>query len=706
MGKPIGKNKKKSTGSKGDDAGGKHARSGEHQLPGPRDFDADDNVFIEMSRELKEEGSKLFQRRDYRGAVTTYEKAVKLLPRGHADIAPLRSYLATCYMQMEPADYHHAIEQCNMALEVSPKYSKALLKRARCYEALNRLEFAAGDVDVILRWEPNNVTALELSERVRKELESRGIKLGDRSAVPVPEPVLVKEKEKPRKKKSHKAEDKAVVKVESLADDVKEETEKAVVEEESKNEVKVESLKVKLVLGEDIRFAQMPRNCSLLQLREIVRNRFPSTSAVLVKYKDKEGDLVTITTTEELRWAEESGEPQGSLRLYIAEVSPEQDPLFLSLLENIKKGSDVTLSSSQNGVYDNGSVRSSGEKETSCIEDWIVQFAQLFKNHVGFNSDAYLDLHEIGMKLYSEAIEDAVTSEDAQEIFDIAEHKFQELAALALFNWGNVHMSRARKRLVLSEDASQESILEQAKVAYEWAQQEYIKAGKQYEEAVKIKPDFYEGFLAHAQQQFEQAKLSWYYAMGSKIDLDGWPTSEVMELFNKAEDNMEKGTQMWEEIEEQRLKDLSKPNKEKLLLEKMGLSDLFKGLSTDEAAEQASNMQSQINLLWGTMLYQRSVVEFKLGIPVWEECLMESVEKFKLAGATPTDLAVMIKNHCSNETAQEGLGFKIDEIVQAWNEMYDAQRWASGVPSFRLEPLFRSNNDENKISSFSFLRDR
>lgn len=36
-----------------------------------------------------------------------------------------------------------------------------------------------------------------------------------------------------------------------------------------------------------------------------------------------------------------------------------------------------------------------------------------------------------------------------------------------------------------------------------------------------------------------------------------------------------------------------------------------------------------------------------------------------------------------------GFGFKIDEIVQAWNEMYDAKRWQIGVPSFRLEPLFR-----------------
>lgn len=36
-----------------------------------------------------------------------------------------------------------------------------------------------------------------------------------------------------------------------------------------------------------------------------------------------------------------------------------------------------------------------------------------------------------------------------------------------------------------------------------------------------------------------------------------------------------------------------------------------------------------------------------------------------------------------------GLGFDIDEIVQAWHEMYEVKRWQSGVPSFRLEPLLR-----------------
>lgn len=174
------------------------------------------------------------------------------------------------------------------------------------------------------------------------------------------------------------------------------------------------------------------------------------------------------------------------------------------------------------------------------------------------------------MKLYSEAMEDTVTGEDAQELFEIAAEKFQEMAALALFNWGNVHMSRARKRVFVTEDGSRETVLAQVKNAFEWAKKEYVKAGKRYEEAVKIKPDFYEGLLALGQQQFEQAKLSWYYAIGGEVDLETGSASEILELYNKAEDSMERGMQMWEEIEEQRLNGLSKSEKYKADLPENG----------------------------------------------------------------------------------------------------------------------------------------
>uniref|UniRef100_A0A0E0EUS5 PB1 domain-containing protein n=1 Tax=Oryza meridionalis TaxID=40149 RepID=A0A0E0EUS5_9ORYZ len=673
MGKPS--LKKKSGGGKSGDHGG----GGKPALDrsGSKVLDGDETIFTDMAQELKEEGNKLFQRREHERALLNYEKAIKLLPRGHPDVAYLHSNLAACYMQMSPPDHYRAINECNLALDASPRYSKALLKRARCFEALGRLDLAYRDVAKVLAVEPNNLTAIDVGDRVKKAMDEKGIVLDDKEVMPTPEEVVAAApKQKPRKKKGRKAAAKAA------AAAVEEEEEAKAVE--PVKEVEEPPRQVKLVFGEDIRWAQVPASCRMAQLREAVRSKFPGLKAVLVKYKDKEGDLVTITNQDELKWAEDLAEPGSSLRLYVTEANPEHEPY----LDDTNSGP-----LERNVNSDNGSTRSNRQDEdrstVTCIDDWIVQFARLFKNHVGVSSDEYLDLHEVSMKLYTEAIEDTITTEEAQEVFQLAESNFQEMAALAFFHWGNVHMSRARKRLLLPGDSPQELVLEQVKEAYEWAKEEYNKAGRRYEEAVKAKPNFFEGFLALAHQHFEQAKLSWYYAIGSSVDLDTWPSSEVLELFNKAEDNMERGTEMWEEMEEQRLKNRSKPSQENVVLEKMGLDEYIKDVSTDDAAEQASNMRSQINILWGMLLYERSVVEFKLGLPMWEDCLMAAIEKFKLGGASATDIAVLVKNHCANETAQDGLGFKIDEIVQAWNEMYDIKRWLRGVPSFRLEPLFR-----------------
>lgn len=672
MGKPAGK-KKIQTGSKSNDGNAKQAKA---QDRNSKAFDEDTAIFINMSQELKEEGNKLFQKRDHEGAMLKYEKALKLLPSNHIDVAYLRSNMAGCYMQMGIGEYPRAINQCNLALQVAPKYSKALLKRATCYEALNRLDLALRDVNNVLSMEPNNLNALDIAQKVNKAIEERGLKNEEKEmdlppdyAEPHQASISGKvAKEKTKKRKSSKfekrsveeePEDKKVDEVEEKEVDLVEEKkvdeieekkaeDKVVVEEKrSVKEEKVVMKTVKLIHGEDIRWAQIPVNCSIKLVRDVVLDRFPTLEGVLIKYKDQEGDLVTITTNDELRLAEALADPTGFLRLHIAEVSPHKEPLYegMSSEERIQQ---------TNGKPTTFTENSNGEKGLTCVEDWIFQFARLFKNHVGFDCDSYLDLHEMGMKLYSEAMEDTVTSDDAQKIFEIAATKFQEMAALALFNWGNVHMSRAGKRVSFTEDSSGESVLAQVKTAYDWAQKEYVKAGMRYEEALKIKPDFYEGLLALGLQQFEQAKLSWYYIIGSKVDSEMGQSAQVLELFNKAEDSMERGMQVWEEIEEQRLNGLSKSENQRAELQKLGLDGLFKDMLPDEAVEQAASMRSQLYTLWGTLLYERSVVEFKLGLPTWEECLEVAVEKFGLAGASATDIAVMAKNHCSNATALEG----------------------------------------------------
>ncbi|ESQ53971.1 hypothetical protein EUTSA_v10024479mg [Eutrema salsugineum] len=750
MGKPTAKKKNPET-----PKDGKSGKS--YHRSASRAFDEDMEIFISRALELKEEGNKLFQKRDNEGAMLRYDKAVKLLPKDHIDVAYLRTSMASCYMQMGLGEYPNAINECNLALEASPRYSKALLRRSRCYEALNKLDFAFRDARIVLNMEPENVSANEIFDRVKKILVDKGVDVDEmeKNFVNV-QPVgaarlkkIVKERlrknkkkmnnggkdeevksnralvESPKVEKGDKAEsgnkpkeaksDKSEIdgKKASFKNDKgqkkksgnkagrerKLEDKVVVMDKEviaseivegggsSKEEATV-ARTVKLVHGDDIRWAQLPLDSSVRLLRDVIRDRFPALRGFLIKYKDPEGDLVTLTTTDELRLAASNRDKLASLRLYIAEVSPDQEPTYDGMNDAETTEKVIKRLSS---VADNGSVGEYVEsnKASTCFENWIFQFAQLFKNHVGFDSDSYLDLHDLGMKLYSEAMEDAVTGEDAQELFEIAADKFQEMAALAMFNWGNVHMSKARKQVCFPEDASREAIIEAVEAAFVWTRDEYNKAAEKYEAAIKVKPDFYEALLALGQEQFEQAKLCWYHALKSKVDLESEVSQDVLKLYNKAEESMERGMQIWEEMEERRLNGISKFDKQKTLLRKMELDGLFSESSDEETVEQASNMSSQINLLWGSLLYERSIVEYKLGLPTWDECLEVAVEKFELAGASATDIAVMVKNHCSSESALEGMGFKIDEIVQAWNEMYDAKRWQIGVPSFRLEPMFR-----------------
>ncbi|CAN1289983.1 Protein PHOX1 [Linum perenne] len=289
------------------------------------------------------------------------------------------------------------------------------------------------------------------------------------------------------------------------------------------------------------------------------------------------------------------------------------------------------------------------------VDEWIVEFAKLFKDHLALDTDMYLGLNDLGIKLYSEAIEETVTSDEAQGLFNSAAENFQEMAALALFNWGNVHMSRARKKIEFKDDTSRELILEQINAGFEWAQKEYFEAGQRYEEALQMKPDFYEGLLALGQQQFERARLIWYYALSSKVDLSTWSSAEVIQLYNSAEQNVDRGLEMWEASQSKRIIDLSDRPKIKSIPQGTVLDELFKDTSPEDASKQVKDLKSQMNLLRGTILYERSMMEYRLGIPVWQECLEVALEKFQHAGASPTDIAVMMKNHISNDSSMDGM---------------------------------------------------
>ncbi|KAI8525034.1 hypothetical protein RHMOL_Rhmol13G0197000 [Rhododendron molle] len=720
--------------------------------------DLNSSTLLKRAHELKEEGNRRFQAKDYVGALEQYDNALKLTPKTHQDRAVFHSNRAACLMQMKPVDYETVISECSMALQVEPKFARAILRRAKAFEAIGKYEMAMLDVQALLGAEPNHRDALEIGRRLRTalgphheaqlDLQSRPSPAAVGASVvrgapvsgigpclparPVPKkaaasalgPVVLPSDNKPDRPqlvplaesgpKVNNHLPKLALKPSNGS--TKSNATKGSQKEQATSSVSlaletaVKLRPLKLVYDHDIRLAEMPVNCSFRGLREIVSKRFPPSKSVLIKYKDSDGDLVTITCTKELKLAESSvdgvivEDPEtgkvdsvGMLRLHIVDVGPEQEPPILEEEEEEKSLTTEEIKGDESGSHSSlgdsavesvdteidkpgkepPKEKSGALEDPECkeveMDDWLVEFAHLFRSHVGIDPDAHIDMHELGMELCSEALEDTVTSEEAQSLFDKAASKFQEVGALAFFNWGNVHMCAARKRIPIDDSAEKELVATQLQAAYEWVKEKYSLAKEKYEEAMKIKPDFYEGLLALGQQQFEMAKLHWSYVVAKKDDLSKWDSTETIGLYDSAEEKMKAATEMWEKVEEQRaieLKDPSANKKEEVKRKKQGSGNEGESsgnsgrreISAVEAAEQAAMMRSQIHLFWGNMLFERSQVEFKLGLDVWKKNMDDAVERFKLAGASDVDIATVLKNRCCNDDAIQGDDKKVVKL--------------------------------------------
>ncbi|KAM3274307.1 hypothetical protein ACQJBY_043442 [Aegilops geniculata] len=365
-----------------------HPETSELEEEAEKDEDA---AIVELVTELKQEGTTLFRLRDYDGAAFKFDEAIRLSPRApraynENDIASLHSNVAACYMHMNahrPEDdyhYHQAIDRCNMALDASPRYTKALLKRARCFEALDRLDLACVDVQEVLTLEPNNAVALELLENLREEMEEKKFLLEQeaRSLDDLIKVISASEKvakqfsctiataaDPAKKAVSTETDDQDAEAIlihgdgeqddeqASYDDNDGEEAPSGQTEEEAhvgdqsgqnkqedgdnaEHRAGAENSSgsgatrcVEFFLGEEgdvRRIALLPQDGGLAQLMDIARSKFPDLKELSVNFKDDRGDLVTVdSTTDQSTWFDEANSrSQGPLRLYITEGNRER----------------------------------------------------------------------------------------------------------------------------------------------------------------------------------------------------------------------------------------------------------------------------------------------------------------------------------------------------------------------------------------------
>lgn len=761
------------------------------------------------AKELKEEGNRRFQKKEYASAMDQYELALKLTPPDHPDRAIFHSNRAACLMQMKPLQYDAAIGECSLALQAHPGFPRALLRRARAFEATGKLDLALQDVEILLQADVSHPDAFEMAKRIRLSIANGGdeAQQGDRGrpSTPVaPPPVNLcasattnelsgdsralpsdtrsvcmegedfstlkedddgavltpcpssRHMQSPSCPFSHQTRTRlSAMSPTTPSGEVSSEAPPTFDSSDSskpppqtppgdvckpislKNVLHQDSVQilqfdeptashmrpVKLIYDHDIRLAEMPVHCKFGDLRKLVRERFPSSKAILIKYKDADGDLVTITCTHDLRLAEAAAAidaasrsfrmgsmgvgPQDQhncsaiglpvvpstldqLRLHVVEVSADQEPSDKEAAASL----DGEVSTSARGNMGNTESLDSrvtdGKTETKpkeVFDQWLRDFAQLFRAHLGIDPNGHIDLHDQGMELCAEALEETASTEEAHKLFDLAASKFQEMAALGFLNWGNVYMCAARKQLPHDSNDGELDFCDKLQAAFDWAQTQYALAEEKFEQSLQAKPGVSEALLSLSQKDFESAKLHWSLVIAKQTDLSTWDSSEMLMLFCKAEETIQRAAEMLEKQEgfvgdaklsagvKTELEDADKTQSRE---------DVHKKLSM---FEQDIGLKTQVFLFWGNILYEHSQVEFRLGLPSWKKNLDAAVQRFEVAGASSLDITAAIEKHLSSSavfvsmgpqiTAQQeqegcGLGPQIDRNCDG-SDQFDAK---------------------------------
>lgn len=125
---------------------------------------------FEKSVKYKEAGNDCFKNGKYDSAIELYDKAIEICPKtNNIDLSQFYQNRAAAYEQLKK--WKNVSDDCTKALELNPKYVKALHRRARAYENLQQLELCLEDVTAVAILEGfQNNNSLIFADRILKEL--------------------------------------------------------------------------------------------------------------------------------------------------------------------------------------------------------------------------------------------------------------------------------------------------------------------------------------------------------------------------------------------------------------------------------------------------------------------------------------------------------------------------------------------------------
>lgn len=302
------------------------------------------------------------------------------------------------------------------------------------------------------------------------------------------------------------------------------------------------------------------------------------------------------------------------------------------------------------------------------IDEWLVDFANLFREITGVDSDRHVELHNLGWDKTQRAMDAALMSDKALPLFARGAERFKEVTCTGLLNWGNVHVCIAHK--FLDEAATNGAPL--AGVA-DRVSAEFAEAERRYKEAMAYKPDFYDGACALGQLEFERAKLAaglLVKPVRSAQTDDAEAAADTARQLSEAlqaalasvtaasvavaQGHIDKSDAYFKQALEFADKEKKRSEEEAKEDAAAGAADGKDGGAAASATAEGS-LRSSALIMHGNILYEWSQIVGAVSVAAgWRPLLDSAVAMFRSAGCAEADIRNALRNHSKKDEIDLG----------------------------------------------------
>ena len=576
----------------------------------------------------------------YDEATAAWDKALSLDTITAADAALLRNNKAACHMVAKR--YKEAVAECTSALEGQPEYLKALVRRSKAYEGLSNYKAALADLQKAAKIDSASEEVKAAERRVKDLIAGKGPNLARKGPATVGNAAPGRQINVP----------------------------------------------VKLACGEDTRTFQVSPTVTYTELLEHAKRLFPAAGHFMLKYLDREGDLVTIASRSDINRAIQeavesvdrkrlaAGAAIPAIRMHAVKVAsaaevpaaPEEEQRAMQqMLQQLQR---MQQANANKGGPAGAQQAQQLPPQQVIVDEWILAFVDLLKDHLGVDPDRPLELQEVGNEKLNAAFQAMMNSDPkADELLDQAEEKFQEMVAMGMTCQAQVWEGKAQ---MLMQKAGVEG--QGVEAIAEAAEAHLKKAEEKVDEALAYYPKLLDGYLLRNTIEQDRAKLAANYLVqppAPREDLTDLAERQAAEeAANKAallkafervtkegvaaaDAHMEKAYAHLQEAVEQ----LPESEKNKELKPLKPMAEQVAGSPEDATPLKATML---INL--GNAHYEHSILRAAADLD-WRSLVLKAQELFREAGAAEVDIRQALKGHPKAEEMEDIIGPDPEPVV-------------------------------------------